>query len=159
MLTPQQLGFAQARIDGMKQSEAYRANYNCANMSPHAIAVEASKLIKHPEVSLMVSSAIQATVSDLIGIGRYTTEKLVAEAEYNLLQSRLLDQMAPANKALEIIGRVTGVLDAPTGPTEVRITKVTVVLNTGKDTVIDAKYEVLDDETLPSATASDEHDS
>ena len=147
-LTKQQLGFAKERIDGMKQSEAYRNNYNCANMSPQAIAVEASRLVKLPKVALMIDDATKAVVAELVVERKYTAEILAAEAEFNLAQARRLDQMAPANRAVELMARLSGNLEGPPAHTEVKITKVTVILPapaTGETVVDVSEYHVISD--------------
>lgn len=141
-LTSQQIGFAQDRIDGMRQSDAYRANYKCANMSPAAIAVEASRLVKNPKIALMIDDATKLAVAELVGLRVLTADNLAAEAEFNLAQARRLDQMAPANRAVELMARLTGNLEGPPAHTEVRITKVTVVLPK-----TDEETQVLDVET------------
>ena len=44
-------------INGNNASEAYRSAYDCSNMSDEAINVEASKMLKHPKVTLWVKQA------------------------------------------------------------------------------------------------------
>jgi len=53
-LTIKQENFCQAIVDGLSQSDAYRAAYEAGNMSDNAIAVEASRLMDNPNVSLRV---------------------------------------------------------------------------------------------------------
>ena len=53
-LTAKQEAFAQAVASGMTQADAYRTAYDCENSSDAAIHEEASRLIRHPEVSLRV---------------------------------------------------------------------------------------------------------
>jgi len=42
-------------IAGVKQVEAYKAVYKSDKMSPNALAVEASRLMRHPQVSLKIA--------------------------------------------------------------------------------------------------------
>lgn len=44
-------------INGNNASDAYRLAYDCPNMSSDAINVEASKMLKHPKVSLWLKQA------------------------------------------------------------------------------------------------------
>lgn len=51
-LTAKQEAFCQAITSGMNQSDAYRAAYDAENMGANPIAVEASRLMDDPNVSL-----------------------------------------------------------------------------------------------------------
>jgi phage terminase small subunit len=51
-VTPKQEAFARAYVETSNASEAYRRSYNIGSMSQRAVEVEASKLLKHPEVTL-----------------------------------------------------------------------------------------------------------
>jgi phage terminase small subunit len=51
-LTPKQTAFVSALLEGKTAADAYRSAYNCENMSPGAIAVEASRLRRCPKISL-----------------------------------------------------------------------------------------------------------
>ena len=68
---------------------------------------------------------------ELLATRIWTAEKLVDEAEENLVGAREDHAWAPANKAVEIIARLTGNLEPTAGTQEVHITKVTVVLPSG----------------------------
>lgn len=59
-MTPKQEAFALAYVETGNASEAYRRAYNAENMSERAIAVEASRLLGHPAVSLKVTSLRKA---------------------------------------------------------------------------------------------------
>lgn len=56
-MTPKQTAYAQARLAGLGPSAAYRAAYDCQNMSANAIAVEANHLERNPKVALMLTKA------------------------------------------------------------------------------------------------------
>jgi phage terminase small subunit len=53
-LTPKQEAFAQAYIETGNASEAYRRAYSAKNFSDNALAVQASKTLKHPKVALRI---------------------------------------------------------------------------------------------------------
>jgi hypothetical protein len=51
-LTPKQLAFVHALLEGKSASDAYRGAYNCKNMSNEAVWVEASRLRRNTKVAL-----------------------------------------------------------------------------------------------------------
>ena len=53
-LTGKQQAFARGVAQGLSLSDAYREAYEVKTMRPASIRVEASKLMQHPEVALMV---------------------------------------------------------------------------------------------------------
>lgn len=44
-------------INGNKASEAYRAAYDCSEMADNSIAVEANKMLNHPNITLWLKRA------------------------------------------------------------------------------------------------------
>jgi phage terminase small subunit len=54
ILTPKQEGFCLSYIETGNASEAYRRNYNAANMKPETLVVKASELLKNGKVAAMV---------------------------------------------------------------------------------------------------------
>ena len=149
-LTAKQEKFAQAIVDGHGQSEAYKAVYDTSNMQPATIHNSAYKLMNHGEIAARISGARQAVASGLMAKRIWTAEKLVDEVEQNLHQARKLNQMAPANKAIEIIARLTGNLEAPERASETRITTIEINLSTddGSQVVDVEEYEVMDTKEL-----------
>ena len=131
-LTHKQEKFAQAIIDGHGQSEAYKLAYDTSSMMPATIHNSAYKLMQHGEIAARIAEAREAVATGLMAIRIWTAEKLVDEAEVNLQGAREDHAWAPANRALEVIARLTGNLEPQPGTTDVRITKVTVVLPSGK---------------------------
>ncbi len=149
MLTGKQEKFAQAIIDGHSKTQAYRMAYECENMLPITVNHEAHLLSLTPTISARIAEIRGQLDTAMVGIRIDTAEKLAHEAQINLNGARMDGAWAPANKALEIIGRVSGVLDSPGPETTIKITKVTVMLPPdtkvlGADTVIDADYEILE---------------
>lgn len=94
-LTPKQRGFGQSVLDGENGSAAYRLNYACKRMSDEAVAVEASRLMRHPSVALMIQEGNEA-VSEAILMTRVDAFN---EAKTNLDGARAANQWGPANAA------------------------------------------------------------
>ena len=95
-LTGKQRGFTDSVLDGRSLADAYRNNYNCANMSDRAIQVEASRLGAHPDVALMIAEKRLAVQEARL----WTRKQALSEAELNLEMARESKQMGPANQAL-----------------------------------------------------------
>lgn len=110
ILTSQQEGYCQSRADGLNKTDSYRANYDCSNMLPKTVNEEACLLDSHPKIAPRILSLQQATETALAAKRGWDKQRLIDEAEQNLEQSRALDQMAPANGALQMIGKATGIL-------------------------------------------------
>ena len=87
-----------------------RNNYDTSNMSPKTVWEEASRLDKHPQVSARIQGLRQATEDALAERRLRTTERLIEEAEVNLDGARVGKQFGSANGALELIGRLTGLV-------------------------------------------------
>ena len=121
MLTGKQQGFTDSVLDGCSLANAYRNNYNCANMSDRAIQVEASRLAAHPDVALMIAEK-RLTVQEA---RLWTRQQALSEAELNLGMARASKQMGPANQALKIAVELSG-LSQPQTPGDVRVTSITI---------------------------------
>lgn len=76
-LTPKQEKFAHAFVETSNASEAYRRAYNTENMSGAAIQVEASRLMDHPIVSLL----IEELKADIVERHKITVDDLIRELE------------------------------------------------------------------------------
>ena len=87
----------------------------------------ASRLDKHPKVSARILELQQATEAALAERRMWDRERLISEAESNLYAAREAKQMGSANGALELIGRVTGLLSSKPPNQNVMVTKITVV--------------------------------
>ena len=118
-LTAKQEKFAQPIVDGCGQSEAYKLAYGTSNMLPATIHNNAYKLMHHGEIAARISEARETVDAELMEIRTWTAGKLVEEAETNLAGARAAGAWAPANKAVEIIPRLTGNLDGPKSDTNV----------------------------------------
>lgn len=76
-LTPKQEKFAHAFVETSNASEAYRRAYSTENMSGAAIQVEASRLMDHPIVSLLIKDL----KADLVERHKITVDDLIRELE------------------------------------------------------------------------------
>jgi len=96
-------------INGNNASEAYRSAYDCSNMSDEAINVEASKMLKHPKVTLWVKQAesnIQQVFEDEI---KYSAKDCFDELAD--VQKRARKDKGNYNqeiKAIELKGKLAG---------------------------------------------------
>jgi hypothetical protein len=109
-LTAKQEGFAQSIVAGLSQTEAYKANYHVAGMLPATVNRNAFQVSQVNKVATRISE-IKATIDAQVTSKRvWDKVRFIDEAEKNLSQSRALDQMAPANSALSLIGKATGIL-------------------------------------------------
>lgn len=96
-------------INGNNASEAYRSAYDCSNMSDEAINVEASKMLKHPKVTLWVKQAesnVQQVFEDEI---RYSAKDCFDELAE--VQARAKNDKGNYNqeiKAIELKGKLAG---------------------------------------------------
>lgn len=76
-LTIKREAFACAFVETSNASEAYRRSYNAGKMSAQAIAVEASLLLKNPEVAQRVAELKQEAAER----NKITVDDLLAELE------------------------------------------------------------------------------
>lgn len=128
-LTPRQEKFALAMVDGHGQSAAYKQAYSTANQSPESISSNAYKLAhEHTGIALRLEELRRDIGLAVVEARAWDRVRLIDEAVANLHLAREARQFGPANKAVEIIARLTGNLDGPEVSQDVRITKVTVVL-------------------------------
>jgi len=148
-LTHQQERFAQLVAAGATQSDAYRQAYNVSPDTPGTTYWDhASELARHALVKPRIAELKAEFQKAAVKAQAWNLDRLVAEAETNLALSRTHKQLGSANGALELIGRVTGIIsDRPAEP-QAPITRVVVVLNRGNDAggrpvITEAAYEVL----------------
>jgi phage terminase small subunit len=146
--TPEHLTFKQARfveeylVDLNATQAAIRAGY-----SERTARQIASENLSKPDIQ----QAIAARQKELADKRLWDMERLVQEAETNLELARTggWRGVSAGNGALELIGRVTGILsDKPRDPQVPVITRVVVVLDRGPDAegrprVVEAPYRVL----------------
>lgn len=63
-MTGKQEKFARLLIEGYGLSDAYRMAYSVKSMSDHAIAVEAGRLAKHPDIARLVEEGRNKAMAD-----------------------------------------------------------------------------------------------
>lgn len=121
MLTGKQQGFTDSVIDGCSQTDAYRNNYNCANMSIESIYVEASRLMANPKIALQIARGRQAIQAARL----WTRQQALFEAGVNLEMAREAKLMGAANQALKIALELSGLSQSHT-PGDVAVTQITI---------------------------------
>jgi len=148
-LTAKQLHFAQLVAAGSTFTDAYRQAYNVSpDANPATHQDHAYDLAHHAEIAPMIAQLRDAARSQAVGAQAWNLDRIVQEAEMNLQLAREHRQLGSANGALELIGRVTGIIsDRPLEPQH-PITRVVIVLNRGNDAagrpqLVEAAYEVL----------------
>ena len=98
-------------LDGLSISEAYKQSYDTDNMKQDSIYQLSSRLSKQVKIRSRIDALKQAVTDELVTDLAWTRERFIKEAESNLIQSRDLGQMNPANTALSLIGKVTQILE------------------------------------------------
>lgn len=105
-LTPKQLAFVAAKVQGKSNSEAYREAYPDDKSSDRVISANAYKLTKHPVISQMLEDAwgetVEALTEDVAATKRYVMRQLLA-------LSKGAKQEGSRLKALELMGKAVGV--------------------------------------------------
>ncbi|MSQ17523.1 MAG: hypothetical protein EXR54_08215 [Dehalococcoidia bacterium] len=151
-LTHKQERFAQLVAAGLKQSAAYRQSYDVSlDCAPSTIWKRASELAADGKVGGRIAELRLATADQVARERAWTAARLVEEAEANMRLARSggWRGMSSANGALELIGRVTGLLSGK-APTQVPvITSITMVMHmganpeTGQPQVVETSYREL----------------
>ena len=98
-------------LDGLSISEAYKQSYNCENMKIDSIYQLSCRLSKQVKITSRIKELSEAVTGEMVANVAWTKERFIIEAEANLIQSRDLGQMNPANSSLQLIGKVTGILE------------------------------------------------
>tara|TARA_R100000656_G_scaffold121627_1_gene96693 strand:+ start:64 stop:582 length:519 start_codon:yes stop_codon:yes gene_type:complete len=98
-------------LDGLSISEAYKQSYNCENMKQDSIYQLSCRLSKQVKIRSRIEQLRESVTDKLISDLAWTKERFIKEAETNLIQSRESNQMNPANTSLQLIGKVTGILE------------------------------------------------
>ncbi len=132
-LTRKQEGYAQDRASGLAQSAAYRNNYDTSNMAAKTVHEAASRLDKNYKVTARVLELQVATETALAEKRLWDVDRLVEEAEANLHGAREGKQVGPANRALEFIGKVTGLLDPKHQEPQAAITRINIIMPPGAE--------------------------
>jgi len=95
----------------MNPTQAYREAYNVTSDRKRTSTENASRLMKDSNIQQHISNLKDTVIDRIVTDTAWTKERFITEAENNLNQSRELNQMNPANTSLQLIGRVTGILE------------------------------------------------
>ena len=98
-------------LQGMNPTQAYREAYNVTSERKRTSTENASRLMKDSNIQQHISNLKDTVIPRIVTDTAWTKERFITEAENNLNQSRELNQMNPANTSLQLIGRVTGILE------------------------------------------------
>ena len=109
-LTAKQDGFCQSMVDGLSQTEAYRANYNASGMLPETVNNNAYRLAQRDDIGTRITELKAAVDAQITDKRVWDKSRFIDEAQINLTLARGLEQIAPANSALSLIGKATGIL-------------------------------------------------
>lgn len=96
-------------INGNNATNAYKSAYDCTKMKDETINVEASKMLKHPKVSLWIKQAnanVQEVFEDEI---KYSAKDCFEELER--IRNKTEDSSKTVNtalKAVELKGKLAG---------------------------------------------------
>ena len=109
-LTAKQESFAQAIVDGLNQSDAYRHAYDTSNMRPETLWVKASELANDDKVSVRIQVLRDLAAEISTAARAWNVDRIVEESETNLRLGRFLGQISAANGSIATIGKATGLL-------------------------------------------------
>lgn len=122
-MTPKQERFANAIIAGANPSEAYRAAYNCENMSSASVATEAKKLLQNAHIAPVIEKARTEAAENAKWSCEMACERLYAvnTYAYSEIQKTGLKTAHNASRAffasLDRLNKLLGISD--TGTVEV----------------------------------------
>jgi hypothetical protein len=103
--TAKEQAFARAYVENAgNASEAYRSAYNASGMSDNAVAVEAHRVLKRPNVSLIVAQLQDEAAKRF----ELTHDGVIRMLFEDRIKARELGQMASAVRADELIGKHLG---------------------------------------------------
>jgi hypothetical protein len=103
-LTPQQEKFIKGLLEGKRTTDAYRAAYDCSNMSPNSTWREASLLSRHPKVSQWLAAAREAC----LGAANVTFEGHLQQLERLREIALKSGNVGAAVQAEQLRGKVAG---------------------------------------------------
>ena len=129
-LTSRQENFCQAIVDGLNQTNVYKAaGYSVDNKLQATVYQAASRLAVNCKVVARIQRLWDKVTAAVTEKRAWDSVRLIDAAEEIMLQARRDKQFAAANGALRLIGQTTGLFTERPQDLPVPITKVTVVLN------------------------------
>jgi phage terminase small subunit len=105
-LTVKQERFAQIFVEIGNASEAYRQSYLPKQLSPNGVKCEGYKLVHHPAVMERIDELREIRQSDM----EWSRDRLIYELFQRSKEARDAAQFSASIKALEVIGKLSGVL-------------------------------------------------
>jgi hypothetical protein len=113
-LTEKQSAFADAfNSNGGDATAAYRAIYDCRRMNPASVRAAASYLARHPGVSILIAAVKEAgKLPAVMSENPADVSKpwLIQQAMRTYNEAVRAGQPGAAKNALELIGKLTGIL-------------------------------------------------
>lgn len=105
-LTPKQLAFVEHYQRSGNASDAYRKAYGADDWSPGAIATQAYRMLRHPQISLIVADQVEQAVSIAQSHATASVERLhkLAEVDEDATASRLAVSERANARLLEAAG-------------------------------------------------------
>lgn len=110
-LTSKMEGFARGvAIEKLSLSDAYRANYDTAKMTPKSINDAASKLAAHPAVAQRVQVLSERATAAAVKTAAHTLEASMVEAGSLLEDAQALGQISAGVAAATLRAKLSGLL-------------------------------------------------
>ena len=108
-LTGKQEAFAREVARGATLADAYRAAYNAKNMGMNPIRTEASRLMAHPAVSLMVSQK-REQINRMLLVSAANDRERVLDSLRAIVDGTVVVS-ATQLRAFELLGKSAGVFN------------------------------------------------
>lgn len=110
-MTDKQMEFCRQVIAGRSLSDAYRHAYDADGMSPESVHVEASRLFRHPEVTLTIEQGRAELMADAKWTRARTIDRLldINDRAYADLLDGDRSAMGPFLQSLDRLARLHGI--------------------------------------------------
>lgn len=110
-MTDKQMEFCRQVIAGSSLSAAYRHAYDADGMSPESVHVEASRLFRHPEVTLTIEQGRAELMADAKWTRARTIDRLrdINDRAYADLLDGDRSAMGPFMQSLDRLARLHGI--------------------------------------------------
>lgn len=110
-MTDKQMEFCRQVIAGSSLSDAYRHAYDADGMSPESVHVEASRLFRHPEVTLTIEQGRAELMADAKWTRARTIDRLrdINDRAYADLLDGDRSAMGPFLQSLDRLARLHGI--------------------------------------------------
>lgn len=110
-MTDKQMEFCRQVVAGRSLSDAYRHAYDADGMSPESVHVEASRLFRHPEVTLTIEQGRAELMADAKWTRARTIDRLrdINDRAYADLLDGDRSAMGPFLQSLDRLARLHGI--------------------------------------------------